>query len=437
VGVPELPRRATIAAVTPPNLLASPRRLDAAMGFLGLAGYQLGHSVLWNSLHPLLLPILVLGLVPEERKNGVLGAVTFVGLVVALLVQPVVGSISDRAGSRWGRRRPFVLGGALAAALLVGVLTRVADLVTLVVVYVGLQAFSNVSMGAYQGLIPDLVPTARHGAAAGARSFAEVLGLLVAALAVGGLVHGDDLGPGFVAVVTVLLLGTALTCLGVAEPKERPREPSGHPAGPGPARTGILLDAFRFDPRHHPAFSWMLLGRFCFVLALSTIQAFALYYVRDVVRPPDYLVVWRGMAGGIALAVLVVAYPSGALADRLGRRPIILAAGVLAAAGALALALAGTPQTTMPFALLIGLGAGLFLSSGWALATDLVPPEQAGRFMGLTNLATAGGAAVARLNGPMIDALEAVRPALGYQAMLLLAAALFAAGGLLVLKVRS
>jgi MFS family permease len=82
----------------------------------------------------------------------------------------------------------------------------------------------------------------------------------------------------------------------------------------------------------------------------------------------------------------------------------------------------------------IGAGIGLFISANWALANDLAPTGQAGKFLGLTNIATAGAAAISRLAGPGIDALNAVRPGsyLGYNG-LFLGTAFFALLSLLVL----
>jgi MFS family permease len=67
----------------------------------------------------------------------------------------------------------------------------------------------------------------------------------------------------------------------------------------------------------------------------------------------------------------------------------------------------------------MGIGFGGLMSSNWALAVDVVPKDEAGKYMGLTNLASAGGSALARLQGPMIDFLNARRFGLGYTAMLL------------------
>jgi len=76
------------------------------------------------------------------------------------------------------------------------------------------------------------------------------------------------------------------------------------------------------------------------------------------------------------------------------------------------------------------------MSSNWALATDLVPGGEEARYLGLTNLATAGGAALARLIGPVIDYFNHYSAGLGYQVMLGACFAYFVAGSLLLLKIR-
>ena len=69
----------------------------------------------------------------------------------------------------------------------------------------------------------------------------------------------------------------------------------------------------------------------------------------------------------------------------------------------------------------IGLGMGVFSAVNWAWATDLVPAHEAGRYLGLSNLATAGSAATARLVGPLIDLVNGWRPNLGYAVMFAIA----------------
>ncbi|NIM04501.1 MAG: hypothetical protein GTN65_02525 [Armatimonadetes bacterium] len=76
------------------------------------------------------------------------------------------------------------------------------------------------------------------------------------------------------------------------------------------------------------------------------------------------------------------------------------------------------------------------MSSNWALATDLVPGGEEARYLGLTNLATAGGAALARLIGPVIDYFNRFAAGLGYQVMLGACFTYFIVGALLLLLIK-
>ncbi|MFC1866492.1 MFS transporter [Chloroflexota bacterium] len=75
-------------------------------------------SALWQSMHTIILPLRLLDFVAESDKNTYLGILTFSGLLLAMFVQPIAGAISDRYGSRWGRRRPYILMGILFLVLL-------------------------------------------------------------------------------------------------------------------------------------------------------------------------------------------------------------------------------------------------------------------------------------------------------------------------------
>jgi MFS family permease len=64
---------------------------------------------------------------------------------------------------------------------------------------------------------------------------------------------------------------------------------------------------------------------------------------------------------------------------------------------------------------ILGIGAGTFMATNWALGTDLVPPQEAGRYLGISNLAGAGAGIVgAGIGGPMADFFNRLQPGLGY-----------------------
>ena len=76
------------------------------------------------------------------------------------------------------------------------------------------------------------------------------------------------------------------------------------------------------------------------------------------------------------------------------------------------------------FGSVLGAGIGLFLTSNWALANTLAPEAEAGKYLGLTNLATAGSGALARLEGPALDWLNAAWPGawVGYRGLFIFGA---------------
>ena len=89
-------------------------RLD----YLKITIYGFALAALWSSLHSIVLPLRLLDMVAEAEKNTYLGLLTFAGLLLAMIVQPIAGAISDRSGFKWGRRRPYILIGSLLGVLL-------------------------------------------------------------------------------------------------------------------------------------------------------------------------------------------------------------------------------------------------------------------------------------------------------------------------------
>lgn len=394
---------------------------------ISLNFYWLGLSFMWNSLHVLVLPAVLLLFVPDERKNTILGLMTFIGLIVAMTVQPISGALSDRIESRFGRRRPWIALGTLLDLLFLSLIAIAGGLPLLAIAYIGLQFTSNLAHGPAQGLMHDRVPYEQMGFASGVKNFFDIAGLILSSLLIGRILTEENLNLAILIVIGFLVIGATFTLLGVPEKIfHRPED----------VRDGTTL---RFqlptlDFHAHRDFWRLIISRFLFLVGVYGIQAFAQYFIRDTVAIEDPVKLTGDLLATIALTLIGFSVVAGYLCDRLGRKPLHVAAVMFLVIGSLLMTTAQNPFTIMVFGCVIGAGIGLFVSANWALANDLAPLGEGGKYLGLTNLATAGAGALSRLAGPGIDALNTAKPGsnLGYDG-LFIGAAIFAIISLLII----
>ena len=180
------------------------------------------------------------------------------------------------------------------------------------------------------------------------------------------------------------------------------------------------------------------LRSFLTLLGIYVAQSFLQYYVRDQLSVPNAAEVTGNLLATLGLMLLLLVFPAGWLSDRFGRIGLNLLAGVLIALGILGLAFARSIPALYLFGAIIGAATGVFLSVNWALATDLIPVDEAGKYLGLSNLATAGAGAASRLTGPLIDGVNALRPGtyLGYPVVFALASVVTLVGTVLMVRIR-
>ena len=394
---------------------------------LALNAYWLGLSFMWNGLHVIILPAVLLHYVPEHLKNTALGLLTFTGLVIAMLVQPISGALSDRWVSRWGRRRPLILFGTLGDFIFLAVLGWAGGLLWLAVGYIGLQITSNLAHGSVQGLMPDQIPPEQLGAGSGIKNLIDMLGMVISSLFLGRLLDPEVARPSLPVAVIIALLAAvaAVTLLGVREKAALRLAPPADAAPKPPPAAGLPVARSPLIPRGPLSpYTRLIIARFAFLLGVYGIQTFAQYYVRDVLKAADPPKLTGDLLAAIAISLIVFALLGGWLGDRVGHIRMHYVAGSITTIGSLLLLFARTPLTLLIFGSVFGMGVGLFLTANWALASLLAPTDQAGKYLGLTNLATAGSGAAGRLLGPLLDLANNARPGanLGYTGLFLFSA---------------
>jgi len=118
---------------------------------LGFFGVQFSFGLTQSAVNPLFL---LIGADPEQ-----LPILNLAGPITGLLIQPLIGAISDRTWSpRWGRRRPFITVGAILCAIILFAFPFVGVLWLGVICFWLLDAGNNTSMEPYRAFISDRLP---------------------------------------------------------------------------------------------------------------------------------------------------------------------------------------------------------------------------------------------------------------------------------------
>lgn len=375
----------------------------------------------------LLLPAQVdAALHPEDWVDSVVafGAISGIAAIATIISYPLTGALSDRTASRFGRRRPWIVVGALVFALSLVVLGLQTQIWAIGAAWVAASVGFCIMTAALTATISDQVPVGQRGFVSGWMSAPQAVGIIVGLLLVTELVTDRALGYALLAVIVVVLAVPFLT---------RHDEPLAAAERARVTAKGILA-GFWISPRTHPDFGWTLLSRVLVsvgnALGTSLLLYFLMFQLDDDDAEADLIVLTLIYMVFVILASLLL----GKLSDRLGRRKafVFLASGLQ---GIAALLLAVFPDLTVAMiaAGILGLGYGCFLSVDQALATQVLPDAASrGKDLGIMNIASAVPQAIA----PLIGAAAVV--ATGSFVLVFVLSAVFAfAGALAVSRVRS
>ena len=251
-----------------------PLRRLGHLDFVLLSIYWVAIGYLWTSLGALIIPDLVLQFVGRRHEGVALGALEGIGSLMAVIWQPVIGAVSDRTRTRWGRRRPFIFVGTAGDVIFLIGLALSGSFWLVVVFYFLLQAASNTAQGPYQGLLPDVVPAAQRGTASGYYGVSNIFGILAGAIG-GGLIlsHAGRL----VAILSIcgLLLVTMLSTVLLVPDRAQPSREQFRSV-----RQAVATTFAR--PLRSPSFLWLMASRLLILMGLVGIQSFVFFYFSNV-----------------------------------------------------------------------------------------------------------------------------------------------------------
>jgi len=309
--------------------------------------------------------------------------VTLAGAAVAILIQPTVGSMSDYAVTRWGRRKPFIVVGSLLDLVFLFAIATSDTLLMLATSLLLLNVSTNIARGPFQGYVPDLVADPQVGTASAMIGMMQIIGNITgyALVAVAAIFEARPLAIAAVAIVELVTMLSVVVGVGKGMPP-KPRE--------GKSWFAIARETWGTDILRERSYVWLVASRLFFMTAGGILFAYVVIYLKNVFGYDESGAgaVNAAMLIAVAIATLLVVVPISRLSDRIGRKPVIYVACVVGAVGAGLVSVAPHVAVAIVGAGLFGMSAGIFLSVDWALMTDIIPRASAGRYMGLSNVAT-------------------------------------------------
>jgi MFS family permease len=414
-----------------PGLAApAPDRQPAVRLYALLAVNNAAMFAAYAGVNAILVPGRIAAIDPRHKVTDV-ALVAGVSAICAVLANPVGGALSDRTGSRFGRRRPWLLIGSLGALAGMAVLADARTLAILLIAQCVTQAMMNVYQAALTAIVPDRVPVRRRG------TVSAVIGVAVTVGTAGGTAAAAELTGSRTAfyVLALALVGAAvlLAVLTGDPPVARRATAEDQPAGGSrqrlTRRVGDALSVLRGD------LAWVFAGRAAMILSYNLVFVYLLYIVADYVRKPAGITAAQGVAiltvVSVATSILAIV-AAGILADRLNRyRVFVFAASLLGGAALILPAISPAWSVILACAAVEGLAIGVYLAVDTALVTLVLPSAQtAARDLGVVNIANAAPPVVA----PFIASLIVL--AVGYRAVFACGCAIALLASVTVWRVR-
>lgn len=342
-----------------------------------------GIFVVWGAIPGILLPEQtrqLFGAAGDDAVVANLAIVSTIGAFAAMVAQPIAGQISDRTRSRFGRRAPWIVLGALAGGLSLVGLALANSLWGMVIAWTLVQIAYNFAQGPLSAVMPDRVPLSRRGTFAALTGIGLMVGALggqiLASFFLGSLVAGYVVFAGFALVVLTLFV--------VFNP-----DYSSQRLQPEPFRLKEFLGTFWVNPVKHPDFFWAFTGRLLLYTGYFAVTGYQYLLLINYfgVENPGEVIPILGLLSLVGIVVSIVV--SGPLSDRVGRRkPFVFGSAAVVSLGFLLPWIWPDITSWMIMTFIAGFGFGMFQAVDTALISEVLPSAKSfAKDLGVVNIA--------------------------------------------------
>ena len=392
--------------------------LNFALGFFGL-------QFAWQ------MRIILSGPVTEGLGASpfLYGLIWLAGPFTGMVVQPLVGALSDKTVSPIGRRRPYLLGGALLASIALWIFPNsetvaeflhnftginlpplTALFIAAIMIWV-IDACVNIAQGPYRALVPDVVPEEQYSIANSYISLAIGLGSVVAAGAAPFLKwafgYQMSISSQFIMAALAFTLGMIWTCMTIKEHNTR-KEMIKEVATAEMSETGFwdsLKNFFALSPEVGKIclmqfFTWI--GTMCMMIFFTQYAVHTIYCVPDLTTVPEATIEQFNNAtlagtnfSSVCFAIFnlvcfLVAIPIGILSAKYSNKKVHIISLITMVLAYLGMFYSKNPKAVAALMGLAGIGWASICALPFAMLSQFIKKGTEGSVMGIFNIFIAG-----------------------------------------------
>ena len=357
------------------------------------------------------------------------GLIWLAGPFTGMVVQPLIGALSDKTVSPFGRRRPYLLGGALLASIALWIFPNseyvanaihnvtglhlpacTALLIAAVMIWI-IDACVNVAQGPYRALIPDVVVPEQHSIANSYISLAIGLGSVVAAGTAPFLKwafnYQMSIPAQFIMAALAFTLGMLWTCITIKE--HQTKKDMIKDVATAEIKEDTFVDAlknfFALSPEVSKIcimqfFTWI--GTMCMMIFFTQYSVHTIYSVPDLSSVSDEISNYYANAtligtnfSSICFAIFnlicfLVAIPIGVLSAKYGNKRVHIISLITMILAYLGMAFSSSPKVVAFMMGVAGIGWASICALPFAMLSQYIKKGTEGSVMGIFNIFIAG-----------------------------------------------
>ncbi|OWP54484.1 MAG: hypothetical protein B2I18_04255 [Cuniculiplasma sp. C_DKE] len=362
-----------------------------------LFGYNmlyLGSNYLWISLESLILPTQIGAVVDPNQVGFILGITASVGNALGMMGNLLAGILSDRLRNGKSLRYPYIIAGVVVVILTLILEPFISgSLPGILSGYILLQAFSNMAIGATQPVLAEIQNKDQRGTSAGINGLFSLMGTGLGFGLTSYLISSPFVNYDFYAIAA----GVAITGTGTLLALHARRSTF---LSVNMNYTSISLphiSNIRNFPINLIKFGKLIAGSFFVFSGITGLTYFELYFFKEVLNFSN-AAIYVGIAG---IVVIIVSSASamvlGHFSTRLGRWNIIIADAIAASIPTFIIPYFRSFYIFLILGSIIGATYGTFYSVSFAVASDLIPENESGKYMSYFYLSIAGASSFSPL----------------------------------------